>query len=219
MAPLIKAGDFVIIRMPSSNMKLVQLNPSSVIDLGKFGSFLTDGLFGNPANAEYEIGGDKEVKLKVNLEEMQVDADSDADNSGLVDCPTSQQLSHMDIEQMKEASLTGKLDDSELIKTIVDNSKTFEKKTGFAKQKYIKRKQKKFSKSFHALETSAHNLCEFYFSQKAIKISELRVDTLSQMLSLANVHSGSKYLVIDGIKGLLAGAVMERMGGPFLSLK
>ncbi|KAI8850652.1 Gcd10p family-domain-containing protein [Chytridium lagenaria] len=212
MTGIIRINDFIIIKMPSSNMKIVQLIPQTTVDLGKFGSFRVEALVGKPINAEYEIVGDLDVQLKV-LQKIEVEADSDADNSNLLDCPTSQQLTHMEIEQLKEDTLKGKIDDTQLIRKLVDNSKTFENKTGFAKEKYIKRKQRKFSKSFYAMETSAFNLCGLFFLQKPIKINELRTDTLSQMMSLGNVFSGSKYIVVDGIKGLLAGAVMERLGG------
>lgn len=43
--------------------------------------------------------------------------------------------------------------------------------------------------------------------------SHLRYDTLAQMLTLANIHAGSKVLVFETCSGLVLGAVMERMGG------
>lgn len=48
-------------------------------------------------------------------------------------------------------------------------------------------------------------VCVFY--------SHLRHDTLAQMLTLANIHAGSKVLVFETCSGLVLGAVMERMGG------
>lgn len=41
----------------------------------------------------------------------------------------------------------------------------------------------------------------------------LRVDTLSLLLSMANVSANSNILVVDMVGGLLTGAVAERMGG------
>jgi len=41
----------------------------------------------------------------------------------------------------------------------------------------------------------------------------LRVDTLSLLLSMANVSSNSDILVVDMVGGLLTGAVAERLGG------
>ena len=43
--------------------------------------------------------------------------------------------------------------------------------------------------------------------------SHLRHDTLAQMLTLGNIHAGSKVLVFETCSGLVLGAVMERMGG------
>jgi len=41
----------------------------------------------------------------------------------------------------------------------------------------------------------------------------MRTDSLSLMLSLANVHAGARGLVVDDIGGLLVGSVLDRMGG------
>lgn len=41
----------------------------------------------------------------------------------------------------------------------------------------------------------------------------MRIDTLSQLLSLANVHANSKLLVVDDTQGLLVASCLERMGG------
>lgn len=46
-----------------------------------------------------------------------------------------------------------------------------------------------------------------------VSCSHLRYDTLAQMLTLANIHAGSKVLVFETCAGLVLGAVMERMGG------
>ena len=40
----------------------------------------------------------------------------------------------------------------------------------------------------------------------------MRIDTLSQMMTLANVHAQSNYIVVEDIQGLLLGAVLERTG-------
>lgn len=41
----------------------------------------------------------------------------------------------------------------------------------------------------------------------------LRMDTLSQLLSLVNAHANSKFLVVDDTQGLIVSALAERMGG------
>ena len=49
----------------------------------------------------------------------------------------------MDIEELKQKSTKGELSSDAVIKTLVENSKTFDQKTEFAKAKYIKKKEKK----------------------------------------------------------------------------
>lgn len=41
----------------------------------------------------------------------------------------------------------------------------------------------------------------------------LRVDTLSLLLSLANITAHSDVLVLDMLDGVITGAVAERLGG------
>ncbi|PWA27797.1 hypothetical protein CCH79_00000173, partial [Gambusia affinis] len=49
----------------------------------------------------------------------------------------------------------------------------------------------------------------------SMRCSHLRYDTLAQMLTLGNIHAGSKVLVFETCAGLVLGAIMERMGGRF----
>ena len=46
-----------------------------------------------------------------------------------------------------------------------------------------------------------------------VTISQLRVDTVSQVLTMANVRAGNKMVVMETCQGLLIGATLERMGG------
>lgn len=51
-----------------------------------------------------------------------------------------------------------------------------------------------------------------YFKRAPDKILDLRPDTLAQILTWSNVQSGSKVLLMETCKGLLTGAIMERLG-------
>lgn len=46
----------------------------------------------------------------------------------------------------------------------------------------------------------------------------LRIDTLSLLLSFANISAYSDVLLVDMVGGLLTGSVAERLGGIFLLL-
>lgn len=43
--------------------------------------------------------------------------------------------------------------------------------------------------------------------------SHLRIDTLAIMLSMSNIFSGSRVIVVDGSQGILLAAAMERTAG------
>ncbi|KAK6256872.1 hypothetical protein QUC31_000331, partial [Theobroma cacao] len=88
---------------------------------------------------------------------------------------------------------------NEIVEALIANSATFEKKTQFSQEKYRLKKQKKYAPRV---------LLRRPFSRRF-----LRVDALSQLLSMANVTANSDVLVVDMVGGLLTGAVAERLGG------
>ncbi len=50
-----------------------------------------------------------------------------------------------------------------------------------------------------------------------MRIFSLRIDTLSQMMNLGNVRPGGRYIVVDDASGMVVSAVLERLGGQFLT--
>jgi len=45
--------------------------------------------------------------------------------------------------------------------------------------------------------------------------SQLRIDSVSQLITMANVREGNRIIVMETCQGLLLGAILERMGGVF----
>ncbi|KAK7321802.1 hypothetical protein VNO77_32755 [Canavalia gladiata] len=131
------------------------------------------------------------------------------DNRALVDNNTAQSLTGEDIEAMRRQGARG----NEIIDALIANSATFEKKTAFSQEKYRLKKQKKYAPKVLMRRPGARSICEAYFKKYPSKIGFLRVDTLSFLLSMANVSSNSDILVVDMVGGLLTGAVAERLGG------
>lgn len=66
---------------------------------------------------------------------------------------------------------------------------------------------------FTPIEPTVHNICEYNFEKQSSKIREMRADTLSQVMTMANVRPGAKLLVVDDVHGLIVAAAVERMGG------
>jgi tRNA (adenine-N(1)-)-methyltransferase non-catalytic subunit len=103
---------------------------------------------------------------------------------------------------------------AEIIEALCTNSATFETKTEFAQDKYIKRKSKKYVVRVTLRRPTARVLCECMFEKSGgTRTHNLRADTLAAALSLANAAANSRVLVIESCGGLLTAAAAERLGG------
>lgn len=220
---LIADGDHVIINMPSTRSKMAQIIKGKEISLGKFGKFQAENLIGKPYNMTYEIDTKKSVcspcgpenvsEILNTFNQEALFKNPNADNRDLVDNSSAQKLSQADIEQLKEDAILSNQTGAALVQKLVANSETFDNKTGFSKQKYLRNKERKFGRRFVAVKPTARSISEYYQQVDFRKIRELRFDTLSQMMSLANVRSGSRVIVLDDAAGILVAALMERMNG------
>ncbi|XP_030052166.1 tRNA (adenine(58)-N(1))-methyltransferase non-catalytic subunit TRM6 isoform X2 [Microcaecilia unicolor] len=157
---------------------------------------------------EITAGGNLQPKRK--LEETNTETkEAGADNRNIVDDGKSQKLTRDDIEALKEKGIKGQ----EIVQQLIENSTTFRDKTEFAQEKYIRKKKKKYEAVVTILKPCARILAKMYYGREPGKICQLRYDTLAQMLTLGNIHAGSKVIVMETCAGLVLGAVMERMGG------
>ncbi|KAJ1954743.1 tRNA (adenine(58)-N(1))-methyltransferase non-catalytic subunit trm6 [Linderina pennispora] len=207
--PRISAGDFVLIRMPSTNTKIVCMKPGTTISLGKFGSFKADNLIGQTFGATFEIQKDGKIIAQAPTAFDNAD-DTEANNKEINDDPTSQKMTFEQIEELKLKSIAGDVSAKEIIDSLTENNASFEKKTEYAKSKYIRRKERKFMKAFTPIEPTVFNLCGYFFEVNPGKIRGIRPDTLSQLLSLANVYSKARVLTVDDGQGLIAGSLLSR---------
>ncbi|KAL8255100.1 hypothetical protein R6Q59_033321 [Mikania micrantha] len=135
--------------------------------------------------------------------------DESRDNRALIDNNTAQTLTGEDIEGLRRQGASG----NEIVEALIANSATFENKTSFSQEKYRLKKQKKYAPKVILRRPFARSICDTYFKKYPARIGFLRVDTLSLLLSFANVMAQSDVLVVDMIGGLLTGAVAERLGG------
>ena len=101
-----------------------------------------------------------------------------------------------------------------LIDALAANNESFSSKTVFAQEKYINKKKKKhLTMKFILYECNALNITQFYFIKNRTKTLGMRVDTMSQILTLSNVHSGQQIVCVESLTGLLVGALASKMGG------
>lgn len=135
--------------------------------------------------------------------------DNRGDNSFYTDTNTSQKLKNKDVEQLKDSGISG----VEIVKQLIANNSTWNVKTEFAQEKWLKRKQKKYIKQFRVIKCTPATLCEVYHGKSRDKICGIRWDVLAQVMSHSSIHAGCRALIFDGVIGLMVGCAAYRMRG------
>ncbi|XP_077537820.1 tRNA (adenine(58)-N(1))-methyltransferase non-catalytic subunit TRM6-like [Haemaphysalis longicornis] len=211
----IKEGDFVVLR-GSDNGRLVQVDRKKPVFFGKK-KINIHAAIGESFGSVFELCNMNLCKItaaeyKKRCSECEVpggDAQTTGqDNRNLVDNNNSQRLTREDIETFKADGTSGET----IVRTLVENSATFRDKTEYSQRKYLHKKQKKYQPHLTLERPTARLLAEVYYSQSPLKIGNMRVDSLAQMLTCCNVRSGGRYMVFDSWLGLLTAAVLERLG-------
>ena len=114
---------------------------------------------------------------------------SGEDNRNLVDENRSQELTREDIESMQEQRMEG----SKIIERLVENSASFDQKTKFSQEKFLKKKSKKYCQYIRIRRPSIRLLMQIRNSDVGkMKTLNLRVDSLAQLMNNCNVRSGGK---------------------------
>nr|CAH0106748.1 unnamed protein product [Daphnia galeata] len=149
---------------------------------------------------------DEVVEMKDKLKDL----NSGENNKEIWDDGTSQQLKKEDIEELRGQGLTG----SEIVSQLVENSKTFQIKTEFSQEKYLNKKEEKYSEWVDIMKPNIRHLAKHFHSRDPMQILNLRPDTLAMIMSLANIKSGGKFGVFDGgCQGLVTAAILDRIQG------
>lgn len=132
-------------------------------------------------------------------------------NQNLVYDPTAMKLSMAEIEALKRASVDS---GREVIQQMIAAHTSFDKKTTFSQEKYIKRKEQKFLRRFAPEPLNSSQILEAYLEKDPNgRVRDMSEESLALMLSLANVKPGGRYFVADDVSGLLIVALLERMQG------
>ncbi len=180
-----------------------------------------DPIVNQPFHAVYTMGGGTLTRreggplsatlLFDHLEGTDTDATflPAANNSELFDNADNQTLSAAEINRMKAAGASG----DEIIRAVAAASKTFEGKTEYSQEKWLLKKQAKYSTDVQIIRPTPSAIISVLLERDPRKILALRDDTLAQLLTSANVAAGSVTLVVDGAAGLVAGAAAQRQGG------
>lgn len=104
-------------------------------------------------------------------------------------------------------------DSKEIIGTLVANSKSFNEKTEFSQEKYIKKKEKKYFDFIQIRKPTIRLIADIFYRQDPEKPLGLRIDSLSQLISYSGVNSTGTYLLYEaGTSGLVPAALLNSMG-------
>lgn len=213
----IKVGNYIIIQKQNYK-KLHKLNkPNSSITLGRDNINLT-GIEGCPYFSLFKMVPNgkrgREYRLELTEETINLKDEIDirasgTDNRNIQDDGRSQKLTHEEIiELTSDASKA-----SDIVETLISNSNTFHNKTGFSQEKYLKKKEKKYFGYIQIIKPNLRIISEVMYRLDPNKIQNIRIDTLSQIMTMSNIHCEGNYLLYDsGSNGLLAAALLSAIG-------
>lgn len=210
VSKIIQAEDYVIAKKGTS-VHLVQILEDRPVYISKQKLHLRNAI-GKPYGSCFEICG-HDIQWMQNSssktdEPIKPDDAVQKDNRSIFDDGKSQKLTKDDIEDLKAKGISGE----EIIENLIENSSTFKEKSTFSQEKYLKKKKEKYVGTLLILMPNTRLLVQMYYSRNPLKICNMRLDSLAQMLAYCNVMAGKKCIVVDGIQGLLAAAVLERLG-------
>lgn len=217
---VIQEDDFVFIS-GGGHTKIVQVKKDVRVRLGRSGAALATTLIGMRYGGVCHLdhGGKRFVESHEypDLDITEVgDADEVKDNRDLVDNNTNQQLSNDEVAAIRrEKGL------SELLQTLVEKSASYETKTNFAQEKYLRKKQKKYGTLFKVEQVTVDNLAELHLPTVNPSDSlpddargmRLRADTMALLLHHSDVHHNSRVLVYEKTNGVLPASLLTRMSG------
>lgn len=131
------------------------------------------------------------------------------DNKLITDDSSSQLLSTDEIVALKESGETGQ----NIVERLLENSKTFQLKTEYAQEKYLKKKARKYCDYLTIFKPTIRLVTDVLYKQQAIpKTIALRFDTLAQILCRVNLDPGGKYLLYEnGSQGLLQATLLNQL--------
>lgn len=151
----------------------------------------------------------KEVLETESLNDLLNELPSGTDNRSIVDDGKSQKLSKEEIFQLQESGKSSK----EIVSSLIENNKSFLDRTEYSQEKYLKKKEKKYFRYITIWKPNISSLHDIYFKLDHNKIGNLRMDSLSQLLSYSDVQSDGLYILYDsGSHGLPAAAMLNRIG-------
>ncbi|CAK1548304.1 unnamed protein product [Leptosia nina] len=157
-------------------------------------------------NKEYQL---EIVKETASLKDEIGIKSCGSDNRNIYDDGHSQKLTANEIHDLKSDSSKA----AYIVETLITNSNTFHYKTEFSQDKYLKKKEKKYFEYIQILKPNLRIISETLYKLEPTKVQGIRSDTLSQIITMANISCDGNHLLYDsGSNGLVAAALLSAMG-------
>lgn len=188
---LINAGDYIIVQRQGYT-KLHRVKKNSKVILGAF-TVEMNNVIGSKYFDIFQIKnipGGKSLYTVEKVEAINTATDllnieeSGKDNRNIPNNAESQCLTKEDIDKLKEE----KFSSNSIIGELINNSKTFNMKTGYSQEKYIKKKEKKYFEYIQIRKPTIRLLAQMFYRQDYTKTLGIRIDDLSQLMTYSNIH-------------------------------
>jgi hypothetical protein len=153
---------------------------------------------------------EKEFKNEENYENEELEYTNEkitgASNKEIYQSSQAQKLSQEEIEKLKNTTQ----DKNELIKKIIENNTSMEKRTIFSQEKILKKKALKYKFLIYITPPSLFNIIETFFIYECKSINQLRFDSVASMLINSNFQEKSSTIIIDESNFILTLAYAQR---------
>ena len=153
---------------------------------------------------------EKEFKNEENYENEELEYTNEkitgASNKEIYQSSQAQKLSKEEIEKLKNTTQ----DKNELIKKIIENNTSMEKRTIFSQEKILKKKALKYKFLIYITPPSLFNIIETFFIYECKSINQLRFDSVASMLINSNFQEKSSTIIIDESNFILTLAYAQR---------
>lgn len=212
---VITRGDYLIINKNETYL-IHQISNKAILKLGRDTIDLKAAI-GQPYSSTYKLEPMCEKKRHYSLvicnnnltRNQWATNGCGTDNKLITDDSSSQLLSTDEIIALKESGETGQ----NIVERLLENSKTFQLKTEYAQEKYLKKKARKYCDYLTIFKPTIRLVTDVLYKQQTIpKTIALRFDTLAQILCRVNLDPGGKYLLYEnGSQGLLQAILLNQL--------
>lgn len=208
---LIAEGDTIVccINNEKWSIRVVDKTDQNNLKLSRQRVLLSQ-FIGKPYGSVWRVAGDSSiVQVEPELYYQDDKTSVSRNNKFLYNDSAHQPLTCNDINGMVEDGVDG----AEIVRKMIEESTSFSEKTEFSQRKYINRKRRKYCAQVKLMRSNSYNVAQAMFSKDCKKIGGVRPDSLAQILSHSNVHSGCRAMIYENCSGLIVGSILERMGG------